>query len=223
MQSKCSSVRSPPTCLADLLKPFSRRERGSGSTQNCQGQKSQKGGQEVGAPGCGPGGRGRGSGAATRRLSKLISLRLLSLTEKNMQFASRTVESRPSAVKKGLAQRNSKVAPPPKFPSDAWRATTPAHVPSSSARRRDERDIRDRHNAPPDTYHRQRRHSRSRSPVVFRGRSATPPRRSPSPPEVCRSFSIVMMLNVLDAQYQWRGRSPAPPAQPPSSCVQHRL
>ncbi|KAJ7447657.1 hypothetical protein FB451DRAFT_1535804 [Mycena latifolia] len=102
-------------------------------------------------------------------------------------FTSRTVPTRPTATKV-LAQRNSKVPPPPTFPSATWRATSPAHVHSSSAHRRedryDQRDTRDRHYVPRDNDHRGRYTSRSRSPVHFRGRSPSPPRRSPSPPPV---------------------------------------
>ncbi|KAJ6569943.1 hypothetical protein B0H10DRAFT_2238072 [Mycena sp. CBHHK59/15] len=58
-------------------------------------------------------------------------------------FTSRTVQSRPAATKI-LAQRNSKVPPPPNFPSDAWRQTGP-----SQSRAREERGREERHDLAP--------------------------------------------------------------------------
>ncbi|KAJ7155305.1 hypothetical protein C8R46DRAFT_1296798 [Mycena filopes] len=103
----------------------------------------------------------------------------------NNEFTSRTVDSRPKTTK-ALAQRDSKLPPPPpKFPSSSWRPTgsSPAQGSSSTQSRRhsDDRDnrrdgrdngredhdnIHDTQDHPtPQPTHRQRHHSRSRSPM----------------------------------------------------------
>ncbi|KAJ7840447.1 hypothetical protein B0H13DRAFT_2416176 [Mycena leptocephala] len=101
-------------------------------------------------------------------------------------FTSRTVQSRPTTTKV-LAQRNSKVPPPPTFPSDNWRATVPSQAYTSTQRGREERHgVRDnRDSRHVDRYdHPQPRPSRSQSPVLFRGRSPTPVARPPAPPQM---------------------------------------
>ncbi|KAJ6555255.1 hypothetical protein B0H10DRAFT_2201691 [Mycena sp. CBHHK59/15] len=97
-------------------------------------------------------------------------------------FTSRTVQSRPAATKI-LAQRNSKVPPPPNFPSDAWRQTGPSQSRAREERGREERhDVRDHRDfessSASDHDHRARP-----SPVVFRGRSPTPAARLARPPQ----------------------------------------
>ncbi|KAF8190585.1 hypothetical protein K438DRAFT_1831293, partial [Mycena galopus ATCC 62051] len=97
-------------------------------------------------------------------------------------FASRTVDSRPSAVKKkALVQRNSKVAPT--FPSNDWRETSPPGVSAGSAHHHEDR-YRDSHHRSQHDHNDQRRHAHSPSPARFRGRSPLRPPRVPSPPPV---------------------------------------
>ncbi|KAJ7076596.1 hypothetical protein B0H15DRAFT_805590 [Mycena belliarum] len=99
-------------------------------------------------------------------------------------FTSRTVESRPTTLKKkSLAQRDSRVPPPPKFPSSDWHQISPRRVASSSRRPEDDyqnRDVRDSHTHSQD-FRDERHHPRSQSPVRFRGRNLAPRTRSPSP------------------------------------------
>ncbi|KAJ7140072.1 hypothetical protein C8R43DRAFT_1131811 [Mycena crocata] len=97
-------------------------------------------------------------------------------------FTSRVVTSRPAATK-ALAQRNSKVPPVPTFSS----STRYMADDTQSLRRDDEeRYVRhsDSHTRSSDNRHGQHHTHRSRSPVVFGGRSPAPASRSPSPSPV---------------------------------------
>ncbi|KAJ6579887.1 hypothetical protein B0H10DRAFT_2235523 [Mycena sp. CBHHK59/15] len=121
-------------------------------------------------------------------------------------FTSRTVQSRPAATKI-LAQRNSKVPPPPNFPSDAWRQTGPSQSRAREERGREERhDVRDHRDfessSASDHDHRARP-----SPVVFRGRSPTPAARLARPPQVY-NINGGRVPDRLDLQlYRYRDHS----------------
>ncbi|KAF7364494.1 hypothetical protein MVEN_00317800 [Mycena venus] len=83
-------------------------------------------------------------------------------------FTSRTVPSTRPTATKIFAQRNSKVPPPPKFPSDDWHASS-----GSTAHRRD----RHSHDDDDDSHPRARHDSSPEGPrQLFRGRSPAPNR-----------------------------------------------
>ncbi|KAJ7844285.1 hypothetical protein B0H13DRAFT_2286426 [Mycena leptocephala] len=131
-------------------------------------------------------------------------------------FTSRTVPSTRPMATKNLAQRNSKVSPAPKFPSNDWRPS------SSTAHRRD----RDSHSDDEDSYPRSRRApSPHQTRQTFRGRSPTPQRVPVCKPIRNINGGVVpdsVTLNHVDADgsrtHQCntrRHRSPSPPRSPP--------
>ncbi|KAJ7850543.1 hypothetical protein B0H13DRAFT_53937 [Mycena leptocephala] len=131
-------------------------------------------------------------------------------------FSSRTVPSTRPTATKNLAQRNSKVPPAPKFPSDDWRPS------SSTAHRRD----RDSHSDDEDSYPRSRRApSPHQTRQTFRGRSPTPQWVPVCEPIRNINGGVVpdsVTLNLVDAdgsrthqRNTCRHRSPSPPRSPP--------
>ncbi|KAJ7909921.1 hypothetical protein B0H13DRAFT_2661302 [Mycena leptocephala] len=130
-------------------------------------------------------------------------------------FSSRTVPSTRPTTTKNLAQRNSKVPPAPKFPSDDWRPS------SSTAHRRD----RDSHGDDEEDSraHSHRAASPQQSRQTFRGRSRTPERVPIREPIRNINGGIVpdsITLNLVDGSRTHqrntrRHRSPSPPRSPP--------